>query len=90
MEDTHMAPLTPEQIAAITAGNGFARCEDPNTHRQYELTEVEPITIPDVYIQKKIEEAYADIDRGDVAKWDVDEINRELQKRLAAKQDRNS
>jgi hypothetical protein len=85
MEPTHIAPLTPEQIAAVVAGNGYVRCEDPNTHRQYDLMEVQPITISDDYICQKIEEAYADIERGDVADWDVNEIKRKLEERLAAK-----
>jgi hypothetical protein len=83
MEPTHIAPLTPEQIAAITAGNGFARCEDPNTHRQYELTAIEPITISDDYIREKIEEAYADPIGPELL--DMEKVKAELHRRLAAK-----
>lgn len=60
METTHQAPLTPEQLAAISAGGGFARCEDPTTHVHYQLIQCGPPTIDDDYIREKIEEAYAD------------------------------
>ncbi|MCI0332720.1 MAG: hypothetical protein L0228_05815 [Planctomycetes bacterium] len=86
MEMTHQAPLTPEQLAAITAGGGFARCEDPTTHVHYHLIQYEPPTLDDDYIREKLAEAQADIDRGDYADWDLDEIKSELRDRLAKKQ----
>lgn len=86
METIHQAPLTPEQLAAINAGGGFARCEDPTTHVRYHLIQFEPSTIDDEYIREKPAEAQADMDRGDYAEWNVDEIKRELQARLAKKQ----
>jgi hypothetical protein len=45
--------------------------------------QVEPSTIDDEYIREKLAEAQADMDRGDYAEWDVDEIKRELRDRLA-------
>jgi hypothetical protein len=86
MESTHQAALTPEQIAAITAGGGFARCEDPTTHVRYQLIQYEPITLADEYIRDKLAEAQADVDRGDIDEWNLDEIKRELHERLAKTQ----
>ena len=83
MEPTYPAALTPEQLAAINAGGGFARCEDPTTHVQYQLIQCEPTTIDDDYIREKLAEAKADMDRGDYAEWDVDEIKRELRDGLS-------
>jgi hypothetical protein len=88
METPYQAPLTPEQLAAINAGDGFARCEDPVTHVQYQLIRDEPITLDDDYFREKLAEAQADVDRGDVAEWNVDEIKRELAERLSKKQSR--
>jgi hypothetical protein len=67
MEPTYQASLTPEQLAAIAAGGGFARCEDPNTHVHYQLLKFEPPTLEDEYIRQKLEEAALDIERGNVA-----------------------
>jgi hypothetical protein len=86
MEPTHQVSLTPEQLAAINAGGGFAHCEDPATHVHYHLIQYELPTLDDDYIREKLAEAQADIDRGNVADWDVEEINRELHARLANKQ----
>lgn len=83
MEPAHLAPLTPEQLAAMTAGGGFARCEDPSTHLQYQLIQVETTTIDDEYILARLAEAQEDVDQGRVADWDVDEIKREVYERLA-------
>ncbi len=84
MEMTHQAPLTPEQLAAINAGGGFARCEDPTTHVQYHLIQVELSSVDDNYIREKIEEAYAD--SAGFEPLDMAEIKAELHRRLAAKQ----
>ena len=82
METTHQAPLTPEQLAAINAGGGFAHCEDPTTHVHYQLIQCEPRTIDDDYIRAKIEEAYAD--PAGFKPLDMAAIKAELQRRLAA------
>jgi signal transduction protein with GAF and PtsI domain len=86
MESAYRAALTPEQLAAINAGGGFAQCEDPTTHVHYHLIQYEPTTLDDDYIREKLAEAQADIDRGDVAEWNVNEIKRELHERLAKNQ----
>ena len=78
METTYHAPLTPEQLAAIVASGGFARCEDPETHVHYQLIQYEPSSLPDDYIRAKLAEAQADIDRGDFADWDVEALKKEF------------
>ena len=84
MEMPYPVPLTPEQLAAINAGGGFARCEDPTTHVHYHLIQYEPAaTIDDDYIREKLAEAQADVDRGDVGEWDPEEIKREGRELLA-------
>jgi len=83
METTHQAPLTPEQLAAINAGGGFAQCEDPATHVRYQLIQCEQPTIDDDYIREKIEAAYAD--PAGYEPLNMTAIKAELQRRLAAK-----
>ena len=82
MEPTHSVSLTPEQIAAIHAGGGFALCEDPSTHVQYQLIQVEPAAIDDDYIRAKLQEAYDD--PTEVQPLDMAKIKAELARRLAA------
>ena len=86
MEKIVQAALTPEQLAAITAGGGFAHFEDPTNHIHYHLVQYEPPTLDDDYIREKLAEAQASIDRGDVADWDVEELKREFREVLAKKQ----
>ena len=81
MEPMHQASLTPEQIAAIHAGGGFALCEDPSTHMHYQLIKVEPAFIDDDYIRTKIEEAYTD--PAGIQLLDMAAIKAELNRRLA-------
>jgi hypothetical protein len=82
MEPTHQVSLTPEQLAAINAGGGFANCEDPATHVHYQLIQVEPGTIDDDYIRAKIEEAYTD--GAAIQPLDMAAIKAELNRRLSA------
>ena len=84
MEPIHQAPLTPEQLVAINAGGGFARCEDPTTHLQYHLIQLEPSTIDDDYVREKIEEAYAEAGEHGFQPLDMAAIKAELNRRLAA------
>ncbi len=83
MEPTHQVSLTPEQLAAITAGGGFAQCEDPVTHVQYQLIQVDPSAVDDDYIREKIAEAQDDVDNGNIAEWNLNEIKQKLHARLA-------
>ena len=89
MEPTYQAALTPEQIAAITAGGGFARCEDPTTHVQYQLVQVEHPNLNNNYFREKIEEAYADAGEQGFEPLDMAVIKSELKRRLAAKNNSN-
>jgi hypothetical protein len=81
MENTFQVPLTPEQLAAINAGGGYARCEDPTTRIHYQLVQFEPSTLDDNYIREKLAEAQADVEHGRVAELNFDELRRELQSR---------
>jgi hypothetical protein len=82
MDTSFHAPLTPEQLAAVQAGNGFAKVQDPATHRVYFLIEqsVAP-TISDDYVRRKIEEAYAE---GDLGRLDMEAIKAEFRHRQSA------
>ena len=82
MDTTYPAPLTPEQLAAMNAGGGFAHCEDPITHLRYHIVQYEPPTIDDDYVRAKLAEAQADIDEGRVAELDTSEIKRQLRERF--------
>lgn len=84
MDSTHQVPLTPEQLAAINAGGGYAHCEDPATRIQYQLIRLEPIGLDDDYVRAKIEEAYAD--PAGPAPLDMSAIKAEFQRRQNAKQ----
>jgi hypothetical protein len=89
MEPTYQAALTPEQMAAITAGGGFARCEDPATHVQYQLVQIEPPNLDNNYFREKIEEAYTDAGEHGFEPLDMGAIKTELNRRLAAKNNSN-
>jgi len=90
MDTPSLNPLTPEQIAALEAGDGIMVGQDPTTHRVYLLMEqVEP-TIDDDYVREKLAEAQASIDRGDVAEWDVSEITSAARSRIAQRQAKQS
>ena len=83
MDSAHQAPLTPEQLAAINAGGGLAHCEDPVTHVQYQLIQLQPSTVDDDYIRAMLAEAQASVERGEVSDWNVEEIKGEARSRLA-------
>lgn len=64
--------VTPEQIAAISAGNGFAHAEDPATHRVYLLVEQgKAPTLSDEYFRQKLADGVAEADRGECRAWNV-------------------
>ncbi len=84
METVDQAALTPDQLAALIAGGGYARCEDPKTHIVYHLIQQpEPSTIDDDYVREKLAEAYADIEKNGLKPLDMADIKAELQRRLA-------
>jgi hypothetical protein len=83
METPYLNPLTPQQIAALEAGDGLMVGQDPTTHRTYLLIEqVEP-TLSEDYIRGKLDEAQASIDRGAAVDWDVEEIKAEVRQRIS-------
>jgi hypothetical protein len=75
--------LTPDLLAAVQAGGGFARVEDPTTHRVFFLIEqsMSP-KLDDDYVREKIEEAYAD---GEFVPLDMEAIKAEFHRRQALK-----
>jgi hypothetical protein len=83
MESSFLNPLTPQQIAALEAGNGLMVGEDPATHRVYMLIEQVVPSIDDDYVRARLAEAQSSIDRGQVADWNVDEIKAVVRQRLA-------
>jgi len=83
METPYLNPLTPQQIAALEAGNGLMVGEDPATHRVYMLIEQVAPSLDDAYVREKLAEAQASIDRGEAAEWNVDEIKAAVRKRLS-------
>jgi hypothetical protein len=86
MDTFCQTPLTPEQLAAIAAGGGWARVKDPNTQRVFVIAEEIPPTVNDDYIREKIEEAYVDAaESGGFQPLDMAAVKAELQRRLDAK-----
>jgi hypothetical protein len=87
MENSQFLPLTPEQIAAVQAGGGFACCEDPATHTVYHLIQQdEPPTLDDDYFREKIAEADEDIAKHGLQPLDMNAIWRKVQTRLAERE----
>jgi len=85
MDAPRPVPLSPEQIAAVREGDGYAHLVDPNTQQVYFLTEPFVPTIDESYVREKLEEAQASLDRGEVSDWDVEEIKAEVRQQLAHK-----
>ncbi len=85
METPRQAPLSPEQLAAVREGEGYAHLVDPNTQQVYFLTEPSVPAIDDDYVRAKLDEAQASIDRGEVSDWDVNDIKAQVRQRLAQK-----
>jgi hypothetical protein len=72
MSTDHHTPVTPDQVAAVAAGNGFAHVEDPATRRIYLLVDQgQAPTLTDDYFRQKIAEGLAEADRGASRPWDV-------------------
>ncbi len=79
-------PITPEQLAAVAAGNGFAHVEDPATHRVYLLVEQgKAPALTDDYFRNKIAVGIAQLDRGECQPWDVEQLKADLRRRHAAR-----
>lgn len=83
MDASYQTPLTPELLAAVHAGGGFAQVEDPTTHRVYFLIEqAEPPALSDGYFREKVAEAYAE---GEFEPLDMAAIKAEFNRRQAVK-----
>jgi hypothetical protein len=81
MEMSNPTPLTPELVAAVHAGGGFAQVEDPDTHQLYFLIgQSHPPTLDDEYVRAKIAEAYED---GEFVPLDMAAIKAEFHRRQA-------
>jgi hypothetical protein len=89
MDTPRQASLTPEQLAAVNAGGGFAQFVDPTSNFVYYLIkQTDPPTIDEDYIREKLAEADSDIEQGNYVEWNIEELKHELRERLAAKQTR--
>jgi hypothetical protein len=74
--------VTPEQVAAIEAGNGLAHAEDPATHRLYLIVEQgQAPTLSNDYFRQKLSEGVAEAERGECQPWDVEGMKAELRRR---------
>ena len=82
MDNPRPVPLSPEQLAAIQDGDGYAHLLDPTTQQVYFLGQPIAPTIDENYVREQLEEAQSAIDRGEVEKWDVDQIKTEVRQRL--------
>ena len=82
MSNTGHVPITAEQLAAVSAGNGFAHIEDPATHRVYLLVEQgKAPMLSDDYFREKIAAGIAERDRGECQPWDVEQLKADLRRR---------
>ena len=78
--------ITTEQLAAVSAGNGFAHVEDPATRRVYLLIEQGSApTLSDDYFRDRIATGIAERDRGECQPWDVEQLKADLRDRHAAR-----
>ena len=83
--NTDHVSITPEQLAAVSAGNGFAHVEDPATHRVYLLVEQgKAPTLSDDYFREKIAVGIAERDRRECQPWDVEQLKADLRRRHTA------
>lgn len=84
MPNDSLPSLTPEQIAAVAAGDGFAYWEDPKTHRMYLIVDesVAP-AFRDEYVRVKIAEADAEFARGEGEPWNLEAMKTQLRDRYA-------
>ena len=83
MHTDRQAALTPEQLAALADGDGYACVKDPQTGHFYVLIEQHEPTLDDEYVREKLDEAQASIDRGEVMEWDLDDVKARLRERRA-------
>lgn len=81
MSTTGNVPITPEQLAAVLAGNGFAHVEDPVTHRVYLLVDQGTApTLSDDYFRDKIAAGIAERDQGECQPWNAEQLKADLRR----------
>ena len=86
MSTTNHVSITPDQLAAVTAGSGFAHVEEPVTHRVYLLVDQGAApTLSDDYFREKIAAGIAERDRGECQPWDAEQLKNDLRRRHAAR-----
>lgn len=85
MHTDRQAALTPEQLAALAEGDGYACVQDPQTGNFYVLIEQHEPTLDDDYVREKLKESQASIDRGEVFEWNVEDVKAKVRKRLSDK-----
>lgn len=78
--------LTPEQLAALAAGQAVVHAQDPQTKRRYTLIDEEPQRLTVDELRAMLQEAVDESDRGECRPWDVEEVKEELRRRLASRQ----
>jgi hypothetical protein len=82
MSTGHHTPITPDQIAAVAAGNGFAHVEDPATRRVYLLVDQgQAPALSEDYFRQEVAEGLAEADRGESRPWDVEAMKADLMRR---------
>jgi hypothetical protein len=83
--DAQPLPLPPEFSHALAENGGQPLFfEDPTTLRTYKLAEAPlKITLDEEYINKKLDEAIAAIEAGEVVPFDAERIKREGRRLLA-------
>ena len=81
MHTDRQAALTPEQLAALAEGDGYACVQDPQTGHFYVLIEQQQPTNDDDYVREKLEESRASFAAGKGVPWDIDQIKAEVRKR---------
>ncbi len=86
MPNDSLPSLSPEQIAAVAAGDGFAYWEDPETHRLYLIVDKGVAPAPtEEYFRAKIAVGITESERGESRPWDSEMMKRELRVRFKSK-----
>lgn len=80
-------PLTPEQIAAFSAGQTVVHAEDPATKQRYVLINEAPPRLTVAELRAMLQEGVDQIDRGEGVEWDAERIKEHLRRRLAERRE---
>ena len=87
MDNPETISITAEQIAALQAGQGIVRIQDPGTQRIYLLIDqgLQP-SLSDDYFRAKINEGLAESQKGESLPWDPEQLKQELRERIGEQQ----